>query len=87
MRQCNLYEAKTHLSQLVQAALDGEDVFIARAGKPAVRLVPVSENLPRTSGLGSLEISPDVLDAAFSAEAEAEVASLMAGGAQTGSDS
>lgn len=87
MRQCNLYEAKTHLSQLVQAALDGEDVFIARAGKLAVRLVPVSEGLPRTGGLGSLAISPDVLDAAFSPEVEAEVASLMAGGAQTGSGS
>ena len=80
MRQCNLYEAKTHLSQLVQAALDGEDVYIARAGKPAVRLVPVGEGLPRTGGLGSLAISPGALDAAFCAEAEAAVAPLVAGG-------
>lgn len=80
MRQCNLYEAKTHLSQLVQAALDGEDVYIARAGKPAVRLVPVGEGLPRTGGLGSLAISPDALDAAFSLEAEAKAASLIVRG-------
>jgi prevent-host-death family protein len=79
MRQFNLYEAKTHLSQLVQAALDGEDVLIARAGKPAVRLVPVIGHAPATGGLGAIAISPEVLDSAFSPEADAEVASLMAG--------
>lgn len=34
MRQCYLYEAKAKLSELVQAALDGEEVLIARAGNP-----------------------------------------------------
>lgn len=47
MHQYNLYEAKTHLSQLVQAALDGEEVLIAHAGKPAVRLVPVTDGAAR----------------------------------------
>jgi prevent-host-death family protein len=37
----NMQEAKTQLSKLVERACAGEDVVIARAGKPAVRLVPV----------------------------------------------
>ncbi len=38
MKQVNLYEAKTQLSKLVEAAAAGEDVIIARAGKPVARL-------------------------------------------------
>lgn len=36
----NVHEAKTQLSKLIEAALRGEEVTIARAGKPVVRLVP-----------------------------------------------
>jgi prevent-host-death family protein len=36
-----MHEAKTQLPRLVERACAGEDVVIARAGKPAVRLVPV----------------------------------------------
>lgn len=79
MHQYNLYEAKTHLSQLVQAALDGEEVLIARAGKPAVRLVPVTEASPTTRGFGSLKLTPHVIDKAFTQETEAEVAALFLG--------
>jgi len=39
--QVNLHDAKTHLSRYVDKALAGEEVVIARAGKPLVRLVPV----------------------------------------------
>ena len=39
--QVNVHEAKTQLSKLIEAALKGEDVVIARDGKPAVRLVAV----------------------------------------------
>ena len=39
--QVNVHEAKTQLSKLIEAALQGEDVVIARDGKPAVRLVAV----------------------------------------------
>lgn len=38
MKQVNLYEAKTQLSRLVEAAAAGEEVIIARAGKPVARL-------------------------------------------------
>jgi prevent-host-death family protein len=39
--QVNVYDAKTRLSQLLDQALAGEDVIIARNGKPVVQLVPV----------------------------------------------
>jgi prevent-host-death family protein len=41
MRTANIHEAKTQLSRLVEAALAGEEVVIARNGVPAVKLVPV----------------------------------------------
>jgi prevent-host-death family protein len=40
-RVVNMHEAKSSLSQLVEEAEGGEDIVIARAGKPVVRLVPV----------------------------------------------
>ena len=43
MAQVNIHEAKTHLSQLLSRATLGEDIVIAKAGKPIVRLVPIEE--------------------------------------------
>lgn len=37
----NIHEAKTHLSELLALALEGEEIIIAKANKPLVRLVPV----------------------------------------------
>lgn len=42
MRQFNMHEAKTNLSELVRLALEGEDIVLARNGKPLVRLTPVT---------------------------------------------
>ena len=39
--QVNLHDAKTHLSRYVDQALEGEEVVIARAGRPLVKLVPL----------------------------------------------
>lgn len=51
MQTVNMHEAKSHLSALVQAVLDGEDVVIAKAGRPVVRLVPFQEvQAPREPG-------------------------------------
>ena len=36
----NIHDAKTHLSRLVDRAAAGEEITIARAGKPVARLVP-----------------------------------------------
>ena len=43
-----MHDAKTHLSQLVEQALHGDEVVITRRGKPAVRLEPV---VPATGAL------------------------------------
>lgn len=53
MTTINLHAAKTHLSRLVEAAAAGEDIVIAKAGKPMVRLVPVAASGRRT-GFGAL---------------------------------
>ena len=51
MQTVNMHEAKSQLSSLVQAVLDGEDVVIARAGRPVVRLVQFQEvQTPREPG-------------------------------------
>jgi prevent-host-death family protein len=42
-RVVNIHEAKTHLSRLVDAAVGGDVVVIARANRPLVQLVPVAE--------------------------------------------
>lgn len=39
----NLYAAKTHLSRLVDRAAQGEEIVIAKAGKPRAKLVPFRE--------------------------------------------
>jgi prevent-host-death family protein len=39
--QVNIYDAKTRLSQLVDRAEAGEEIIIARGGRPAARLVPL----------------------------------------------
>jgi prevent-host-death family protein len=41
MTKATIHEAKTHLSKLIQKALAGEDVVIAKGGQPVVRLVPI----------------------------------------------
>ncbi len=45
----NMHEAKTHLSRLVERAVEGETVIIAKAGKPLVKLVPVEQPVVDTS--------------------------------------
>ena len=41
MQTVNIHDAKTHFSRLVDAAAGGEEIVIAKAGKPAARLVPM----------------------------------------------
>ena len=52
MRQVNIHEAKTHLSKLIEAALDGEEVIIAKGNRPLVRLEVLPEARP-TRRLGT----------------------------------
>ena len=58
----NVYQAKSQLSALINAALAGEKVFISKAGTPKIKLVPVQKELtPRKPGAlkGKIWISDD----------------------------
>ncbi|MBI2404395.1 MAG: type II toxin-antitoxin system Phd/YefM family antitoxin [Gemmatimonadetes bacterium] len=51
MKIYNIHQAKTHLSRLVEAAAAGEEILIAKAGKPMAKLVAASAvSGPRTLG-------------------------------------
>jgi antitoxin (DNA-binding transcriptional repressor) of toxin-antitoxin stability system len=54
LKKVNIYEAKTRLSQLVEQAAAGEDVVIARAGRPVARLTRLVAK-PRKRRLGVLD--------------------------------
>ena len=43
MRTVNIHAAKTHLSRLVEDAAAGEEIIIAKSGKPIARLVPLAQ--------------------------------------------
>ena len=52
MQTVNIHEAKTHLSRFVEQASHGEEIIIARAGKPLARLVPLLDQQPQQRQLG-----------------------------------
>jgi len=74
----NVYEAKTHLSQLLDRAAAGEEIVIARAGRPIARLVglgnaALERRIPggwrgKVSMTEDFDELPDELDAAFRGE-------------------
>ena len=64
MRSINIHEAKTHFSRLVDEVAAGEEIIIAKAGRPTVRLVPLEAALDRPKSLigflaGRLEVPDD----------------------------
>jgi prevent-host-death family protein len=61
MAQVNLHEAKTNLSRLVERAAAGEEITIAKAGKPMARLVPLAIRPRRQAGTlaGKFWVSED----------------------------
>ena len=63
MHSVNIHEAKTHFSKLVDAAMAGEEIVIAKAGKPAAKLVAFTSGGHRgiRFGLmkGEIQIAPD----------------------------
>jgi prevent-host-death family protein len=79
--EVNIHHAKTNLSKLIAAAESGEEVIIARNGKPAVKLVLVtppvrkSRKHLRGSGIGKLWMAED----AFSPETDLEIQKLFEG--------
>ena len=59
----SLYEAKTHLSQLVEEAAQGQEIIITKSGKPKARLVPLATDTRHLRkpgrGKGKGWIAPD----------------------------
>lgn len=58
----NMHEAKTHLSRLVERVEAGEEIVIARGGRPVARLVPMTRRTrPRELGIwqNQIWIAPD----------------------------
>ena len=70
MRTVNIHAAKTHLSRLVEDAAAGEEIIIAKAGKPVARLCPLAEP-KRARVLGRLRgqiVVPDDFDTMYEEE-------------------
>ena len=64
-RTYNIHEAKTHFSKLIERARQGEDIIVAKAGTPMVRLVPVEAPRKRRkpgSARGMFTMSDDFDD-------------------------
>jgi prevent-host-death family protein len=61
MKQVNIHEAKTNLSRLVDEVTNGEEIVLAKAGRPVAKLVPISLRRPRQPGFlkGAIEIASD----------------------------
>ena len=57
MKQVSLYDAKTHLSSLVDQAANGEEVIIAKNGMPLARLGPLPNQLRPRQPAHSLQIT------------------------------
>jgi prevent-host-death family protein len=59
--KANIHEAKTHFSELLERAHAGEEVIIAKAGKPYARLVPIASDGERQAGTFRGRITGDVV--------------------------
>lgn len=61
MRPVNIHAAKTHLSRLLEKCANGEEVIIARSGKPLAKLVPLESHPRRKLGIlaGSVHLPKD----------------------------
>jgi antitoxin (DNA-binding transcriptional repressor) of toxin-antitoxin stability system len=77
--EVNIHHAKTNLSKLIAAAESGEEVIIARNGKPAVKLALVTAQVRKSrkhllgAGIGKLWMADD----AFSPETDLEIQKLF----------
>ena len=56
-RTVNVHEAKTHLSRLLAAVEAGEEIVLARAGRPCARLVPIDRATERPLGFVTGQIT------------------------------
>jgi prevent-host-death family protein len=74
MQIINIHDAKTQFSKLIEAVSQGHEIVIARAGKPAAKLVPIKdEKIVRQPGAmkGKLQIADD-FDAVLPSDIQSE---------------
>lgn len=62
MKTVTIHEAKTHFSRLINEALAGEEVIIARRNKPVIRLTPLPEALPERAAGGKRGLVEKIAD-------------------------
>jgi len=62
MTTVNIHEAKTHFSRLVSRAHTGEEIIIAKAGKPYARLIPLESLEKRAPGIARGALTSDFFD-------------------------
>ena len=63
MTTVNVHEAKTHFSKLLDRAHSGEEIIVAKAGKPFARLVPLDQPQPRVPGRYPGDVPESFFDA------------------------
>ena len=73
----NVHEAKTNLSRLLERVIAGEEIVIARAGKPVARLLPLAERADRRPGVWRRKLR--LADDWDSAETNREIEELFSG--------
>ncbi|MDE0003483.1 MAG: type II toxin-antitoxin system prevent-host-death family antitoxin [Rhodospirillaceae bacterium] len=79
MRTVNIHEAKTHLSRLIQTAIEGEPFIIARAGKPVVKVIALEAPDSRTNRrIGFMDGQISVPDD-FNRMGDREISALFTG--------
>ncbi|MCP4427499.1 MAG: type II toxin-antitoxin system Phd/YefM family antitoxin [Chloroflexi bacterium] len=62
MTQVTIHEAKTHLSRLIQQALSGEEIIIAKGKRPIVKLVALPEARRQRRIGGAKEVIKSISD-------------------------
>lgn len=71
----NVHEAKTHLSRLLERVEQGENIVIARGGRPIARLVPIQQETRKPGRLaGKIRMAED-----FDAPLPTEILALFSG--------
>lgn len=78
MQTYNIHEAKTHLSRLIEQAMQGEPFIIAKAGKPMVQVSSYSQPAVKTKRIGFMPLSQEI-PKDFNQLGAEEIATLFAG--------
>ena len=79
LAQVNVHAAKTSLSQLLERVERGEEIVIARAGKPVAKLVLYVPDAKKPRELGGMRDRVWVAPDAFEPETDEEIANLFRG--------